>query len=270
MKKILLHLIFLLSVLSCSKDETDPTPSQNNSNGGGNNSNTTTVTTDKNTLIGRCTLFDYINYGIINSTGITVKILGNNSEVVIQTSTNSSGDFIFTNLPVGTYDIEYSFISSNPNFKYSTIRRYSVYHGSGPMSTMVYSANIFYQPTSKIEQVSLISGKLNEFSANITPMNQEVVKKLSVGVLYKFMGSQDNFKQFLSGAYSDSLGINKQRLIMNYPSDWKGKSVQLKFYFTSYFYLGTTYQNEYNTTNPYGTSIKDFMGPLSNEVIVNP
>jgi hypothetical protein len=51
MKKILLPLIFLLSVASCSKDESDPTHSQNNSN---QNNSTTTPTVQNNCRSAQC------------------------------------------------------------------------------------------------------------------------------------------------------------------------------------------------------------------------
>jgi hypothetical protein len=120
MKYLILPLL-TLSLLSCNKDET-PTPVQTNTN-------------QSNTFIGYLSSFDYINPNTNQNAGIQVSVIGTNDQVIATSTTDSTGKFQITNLPVGTFDFQYT----KPGWaKYTTL---SVNNSPGPKPTIFTFAN---------------------------------------------------------------------------------------------------------------------------------
>lgn len=120
MKYLILPLL-TLSLLSCNKDET-PTPTQTN-------------TSQTNTFIGYLSTYDYINPKSNQNSGIQVSVIGSNDQVIATSTTDSTGKFQITNLPVGTFDFQYT----KPGWsKYTTL---SVNNSPGPKPTIFTFAN---------------------------------------------------------------------------------------------------------------------------------
>jgi hypothetical protein len=120
MKYLILPLLSL-SLLSCKKDEA-PTPNQPTSTG-------------TNTFIGYLSTFDYINPKSNQNAGIQVSVLGSNDQVIATSITDSTGKFQIDNLPVGTFDFQYT----KPGWaKYTTL---SVNNSAGPKPTIFTFSN---------------------------------------------------------------------------------------------------------------------------------
>jgi len=119
--KYLVLIITTSFLLSCKKDET-PTPVQTNTN-------------QSNTFIGYLSSFDYINPTLNQNADIQVSVIGTNEQVIATSTTDSTGKFQITNLPVGTFDFQYT----KPGWaKYTTL---SVNNSAGPKPTIYTFAN---------------------------------------------------------------------------------------------------------------------------------
>ena len=197
MKYLILPIISLF-LLSCKKDET-PTPIQ-------------TSSSQTNRFIGYLSTYDYTNPNTNQNAGIQVSVLGNNDQVISTSTTDSTGKFQIDNLPVGTFDFQYT----KPGWaKYTTL---SVNNLNGPKPTIFTFENgnpynnISYPIVRNIysDIIDLKLDSVNEVSWNtryhftltVNPDLRDSLSKVNVNVFSSNQyGDSDN-----SGLYSpDSL-----------------------------------------------------------------
>jgi hypothetical protein len=170
--------IITLFLLSCKKDET-PTPNQPSSNG-------------TNTFIGYLSTYDYMNPNTNQNAGIQVSVLGSNDQVIATSTTDSSGKFQITNLPVGTFDFQYT----KPGWaKYTTL---SVNNSTGPKPTILTFVNgnpydnmifpLVRNVYTEISDLKLDSTKTSwgntyyHFTLNLSPDVRDDLNKVNVNV----------------------------------------------------------------------------------------
>jgi hypothetical protein len=227
MKYLILPFLTLL-ISSCKKDET-PTPTQTSSN-------------QLNTFIGYLSTYDYTNPKSNQNYGIQVTVLGNNNEVVTTSTTDSTGKFQISNLPVGTYDFQYT----KPDWaKYTTL---SVNHSFGPKPTIftfengnpynnltyplirtIYS-DIVDLKLDSIEQM-WANNKRYHFTLIVNPDSRDLLENASFGVMStNFLG--DGVNSFFS--FPDSIRfIPPNKIYIRSYSSEKWEQNEPKSVFTS-------------------------------------
>jgi hypothetical protein len=189
--KYLVLIITTSFLLSCKKDET-PTPVQTNTN-------------QSNTFIGYLSSFDYINPTLNQNAGIQVSVIGNNDQVIATSTTDSTGKFQITNLPVGTFDFQYT----KPGWaKYTTL---SVNNSAGPKPTIytfengnhwggnpyplvrnVYSDII----NLKLDSVKPFQSNHHHFTLTINPDSRDNLSKIYVNIFSTFTVGDGVFSFF--------------------------------------------------------------------------
>ena len=182
---ILLSLILLTILFSCNKDETvtpDNTSTQNQTN----------------TFIGSTSTFDYLYSDSNQNANIEVKAFGVNDQVIQTAITDSNGKFQMDNLPVGTFDFEFT----KPGW--SKYTQMSVYNQTGPKPTKfnftngnIYSnkpypivRNIYSEITNLTldsfkNQYSSISGYYH-FTAIINKDIRDNLEKANINIISHF------------------------------------------------------------------------------------
>ena len=260
---ILLSLILLTILVSCKKDETVTPKSTTDTLVINNNYQNLDL---KNDFIGYCYLYDQNTKSrSTNNSGISVKVFGNNNQLITQTTTDQNGQYKFIGLQCGNYDLEFSY-----NSNYNTIRTYSVANLPGPLPTkfrMTYT--LAYTPKTNLQSITPITGQINSFMVNVNPSNNEILSRFAINFITKESNSPQ-YKQFYSQCTMDSLTPTTRKIIIPYPPfELKGKTVQIRFYLYSisisqYYYL----KSEYNNSYPFGDFYTNFMGPLSQEITI--
>lgn len=120
MKKML-FIIVLLGLSSCKKEDVI-TPITSSSN-------------QVNKFIGYLTTYDYLYPDSNQSSNIQVRVLGDGNQVIATSLTDSTGMFQIDNLPIGTFDFEYT---KSGWAKYTTL---SVTNFVGPKPTILSFTN---------------------------------------------------------------------------------------------------------------------------------
>jgi len=173
---ILLSLILLTILVSCKKDET-VTP--------GN----TSTQNQTNTFIGYLSTYDYMNPSSNQNSNVQISVIGSNDQIISTSTTDSTGKFQITNLPVGTFDFQYT----KPGWaKYTTL---SVTNSYGPRPTIYsfQSGNPYnnltyplvrniYSDIIDLKLDSIKGGSYYQFTLTLNPDSRDDLSKVNVNV----------------------------------------------------------------------------------------